>query len=449
MTRHRDLVIPPGDYVVANARVPQACLAAPVDGAMADDDGGLLVDMRIVGGHIAAVAPAGKIVSAPVVDVEARLVWPALVDMHTHLDKGEAIARVIPDGTLATGADGTAADRAFWTHEDLFARMEFGLRCAYGYGVCAIRTHLDSNNERSATSWAVFQELRDAWRGRVLLQGVALAPLDYFLTDAGVRLADRVAQIGGVLGGVTDGIGADWSDAGQRAGAALDRFLALAAQRGLDVDIHTDQTADPAAFALPAIAEAVMARKFAHKVVCGHCVNLALQPDEVIAHTVALVRDAGLGIVTLPAPMMYLQDRTAGRTPRWRGVTAALELQAAGVPVAIAGDNCRDAWFAYGDHDMVETFREAVRVLHLDHPIAASPAMVARVPAALMGTPEVGAIGPGQAADLILFSARTLNELMCRVQADRIVLRGGRAIGDCVPDYAELDAVLARRLVPA
>ena len=65
---------------------------------------------------------------------------------------------------------------------------------------------------------------------------------------------------------------------------------------------------------------------------------------------------------------MYLQDRTPGRTPRWRGVTVIQEMRRRGIRVAAAGDNCRDSFYAYGDHDVLDTFRQAVRIAHLDHP---------------------------------------------------------------------------------
>lgn len=444
MTRHRDIVVPKGDYTIRRARVPAVFLPVPVAGAVRDHEGSVLVDLRIEKGRIAAVTPSP--VSPPgggaEVDVEGRMVWPALIDMHTHLDKGEVIPRVQPDGSLDTGANGTAADRAFWTYDDMRARMDFALRCAYAQGVSAIRTHLDSNNELAGRSWSVFRDLREAWAGRILLQGVGLAPLDYFLTEEGEKLADLVADSGGVLGGVTDGIGSDWSDATGVLKEALGRFFTLAEERGLDVDIHVDQTDDPALFTLPMIAEATIERGFAGKVVCGHCVNLALQPDEVIERTVRLCREAGLDIVTLPEPMMYLQDRRPGRGPRWRGVTAANELLAGGVPVAIGGDNCRDAWFAYGDHDMVGTFRQAVRILHLDHPIDQAPGMAGPVPAAMIRAGDLGSIAVGGEARLILFPARNLNELMCRPQSDRIVIDRGRVVTDALPDYAELDAIL-------
>lgn len=82
---------------------------------------------------------------------------------------------------------------------------------------------------------------------------------------------------------------------------------------------------------------------------------------------------------------MYLQDRQPGRTPRWRGVMPVQELRAAGVAVAVAGDNYRDPFYAYGDHDMLDTWRQAVRILHLDHPYADAPALAGPVPAAITG----------------------------------------------------------------
>ena len=103
-----------------------------------------------------------------------------------------------------------------------------------------------------------------------------------------------------------------------------------------------------------------------------------------IARTIALVAEARINIVSLPTVNLYLQDRMPDRTPRWRGVTLIKELRRAGVRVAIAGDNCRDPFHAYGDHDMVDTFRQAVRILHLDHPHGDAPALVSRVPAGIM-----------------------------------------------------------------
>lgn len=437
--KHDDIAIPSdGSYRLRRARVPRCMLASDIVGAQADGDGALLIDIAVAGGRIAGLS-ASRAPMPGDIDLEGRMVWPTLVDMHTHLDKGEAIPRVQPDGSLDGGAIGTGADRANWTHADLMRRMGFGLCCAYVQGVSAIRTHLDSLDDSAEVSWEAFRDLRAEWDGRVALQGVGLAPLDIFTTDYGTRLADLVAASGGILGGVTDGIGHLAGATRDSIDALLDHFLEMAAVRGLDVDLHVDQSADLDAFFLPDVARAVLRTKFPGRVVVDHCVNLALQPGEVARRTIDLCAEAGIAFVTLPTPMMYLMDRVPGRTPRWRGVTLAHEIRTAGIPIALAGDNCRDAWYPYGDHDMVDIFRQGVRVFQLDHPISETPAMVGPVPAAIIAAEGVGTVALGAEARLILFRARNLNELMSRPQSDRIVLDRGRRITDRLPDYSELD----------
>jgi cytosine deaminase len=92
---------------------------------------------------------------------------------------------------------------------------------------------------------------------------------------------------------------------------------------------------------------------------------------------------------------------------------------------------------------MVEVFREATRILHLDHPFGAWPRAAAAAPAEAMGVATThGTLRVSAAADLVLFSARFMTELLARPQADRVVLRAGRLLEATPPDWRELDAVL-------
>jgi cytosine/creatinine deaminase len=159
-----------------------------------------------------------------------------------------------------------------------------------------------------------------------------------------------------LTGGVHDDLPADFQP-------MLDHFFALAEARGLDLDLHVDESGESGARALREIALTAIRRGFKGRIQCGHCCSLSLQPEEYARETIARVAEAGLDIVVLPMCNMYLQDRVAGRTPRWRGVTLVHELRAAGVRVSVASDNTRDPFYAYGDLDMVEVMREATRIL--------------------------------------------------------------------------------------
>ncbi len=418
---------------LARARVP-SCLLDPPPSA-----GGelALVDIELMDGRIAAVRPGTGAVPRHATDLGGRIVLPGFVDMHTHLDKGHIWPRAAnPDGSFWAALETVEADRrANWKAEDVLARMEFALRCASAHGTVAIRTHLDSRPPQAQISFPVFAELRDRWRGRIELQAVSLAMLEDYRGRDGERLADLVAAHGAVLG-VVPLPGPDLD-------ADLDRFLALAAERGLAVDCHVDETLDPEVRTLRHLADTMLRRGFTYPAVAGHCCSLAAQLETEMRATLDRVRAAGIAIVSLPMCNMYLQDRVAGRTPRRRGVTVLHEARSAGVPVAVASDNTRDPFYAYGDLDMHEVFREAVRIAHLDHPVGDWVKAVTATPAALIGLPERGRIAPGLPADLVILEGRSWSEAFSRPEAGRVVLRAGVAIDTRPPPYTELDHLFA------
>jgi cytosine deaminase len=223
----------------------------------------------------------------------------------------------------------------------------------------------------------------------------------------------------------------------------LDHFLGLAEARGLEVDCHVDETGDRASITLRHLAEAALRRSFPGRIVAGHCCSLAAQLEDQAKATLDLVAEAGIAIVSLPMCNMYLQDRAAGRTPRWRGVTLLHEIRARGIPLALASDNARDPFFAYGDLDMHEVFREAVRIGHLDHPIGDWPRAVTATPAAIMGFEGRGRFASGAPADLVILEGRSWSETLSRPESRRTVLRAGRPIDTTPPAYAELDPLFA------
>jgi cytosine deaminase len=405
-------------------RLENLTLPAP-DGTLSR--GGL----TLAGGRIAADAPG-----AVTVDMAGALALPCFVDMHTHLDKGHIWPRAPnPDGTFTGALNTVRADSsARWTARDVRTRMDFALRCAFAHGTRAIRTHLDSTAPLDAISWPVFTEMRQAWRGRIDLQAACLVACENVAYDGPFRAtADRVAAAGGILGMVTYPVpGLD---------TQLDDFFRLAIERDLAIDFHVDETMDPTVNTLKKIAAKVIATGFDRPVTVGHLCSLSTMPQAEADRTMDLVAQAGLHVVSLPMCNLYLQDRAAARTPRNRGLTLVHELKGRGVNVSFASDNTRDPFYAYGDLDMLEVLREATRIGHLDHSDPDWPAAFAANPARACGF-DAPSLAPGAPADLVIFRARSWNELLARPQADRIVLRGGRAIDRTLPDYAELDPLM-------
>ena len=425
-------------YWLRNARA--AGVLVPGLEAERDADGLIRLDIRIEDGKIAGVAPVG---SAPDgVDLLGGQVWPGSIDAHTHLDKGHIWPRARnPRGDFGGAIETVMADRgANWSEADVEARADFAIRCAYAHGTVAIRTHIDTYLPRAHGSWRSMVKLRDRWAGKVALQMSSIAPLDRFLGAEGEILSDLVAESGGVLGMVTRHAGHIHEDLPAGFLEEIDHFFALAEARGLDIDLHVDESGETGARALREVALTALRRGFKGRIQCGHCCSLSIQPEDFARETIARVAEAGISIVVLPMCNMYLQDRTPARTPRWRGVTLVHEMRAAGIRVSVASDNTRDPFYAYGDLDMVEVFREATRILHLDHPFGDWYRAATINPAEAMGLSGRGVIAAGMPADLLLFSARFMTELLSRPQSDRIVLRDGRVLDATVPHWRELDS---------
>jgi cytosine/creatinine deaminase len=424
-------------FRLANALVP-VCLVADAAQLKPDNDGLAPCDIVIDKDRIASIGPTAANDGLPRFDLDNGIVLPRLVDMHTHIDKGHIWHRAPnPDGSFMGARMSVAADReANWSADDVRKRMDFSLRCAFAHGTGALRTHIDSYLKQTPISWGVFAEMREHWKGRIALQAVSIYPIDIALNDEPQfrAMVDTVAKHGGVLGGLTFlGTAPD-----EKTDAALDKVFAAAMANGLDLDFHVDESNSPDARTLPRIAEAALRHRFKGRIVAGHCCSLALAGDAERPAIIEKVAEAGIAVVSLPMCNMYLQDRQAGRTPRWRGVAPLHELAAAGVTVMVASDNTRDPFYAYGDLDMLEVYREATRILHFDHSDRPWLKAVAATAGEVMGLPN-GRMAAGAPAGLVLTRARTINELLSRPQTDRVVLCAGKQIDRMLPDYRELD----------
>ncbi len=449
-----DLMKAPSHYWIVNTRIPNCFIDSAIQEQARDipssptlqRDRLFTCHLEINHGQITAILPNAidsltsqiPTESLPIIDAKQGIIVPCFVDLHTHLDKGHMWERNPNlDGTFQGALNGVYRDcteQRNWSYDDLYRRMEFGLKCSYAHGTKAIRTHLDCPPHQFETTFQVFKKLRDQWKDKITLQAVSLVPLAHFITSEGEQFADAIADIGGIMGGIAR-MTPELDD-------YLERMITLAKERNLGLDFHTDETNNPESRTLHRVAEAALKHDFKSQIVCGHCCSLAVQDEITANETIALVKQANVGIVSLPMCNLYLQDRIESRTPRWRGVTLVRELDAAGVNVALSSDNCRDPFYGFGDHDLLEVFSMGTKISHLNTPYDNWIESVTSRPASLMGLSDIGKVGIGETADLVLFKARRYSELLSRHQGDRTVFRNGMVIDTTLPDYADLDDLL-------
>ncbi len=419
--------------LLRRARVPAALLPPGLATAVDPLEPSVLCDIRIDGHRIAAVTAAGP--AAPGLDAEGALVLPGLVDAHVHLDKAHTWFRA-PNrsGTFAEALEVLARDKEHWSRTDLLRRADFALRCAWAHGTAIVRTHVDTGLPWAETSHAAMAELRERWRGRIELQTVPLCRGDDYASPAGEALADLALRHGACALGGFFLMSAELP-------RQLDRLLAIARDRAVGIDLHVDENGNPRAEVMRAVAEAVLRAGFPHPVVCGHGCSLAVQDPARQRSTLALLREARIGVISLPLCNVYLQDRRAEgfpRTPQWRGITLIRDLLDAGVPVACASDNVRDAFYAFGDFDLLEVYAHSLQLAHLDAQLAESIRVVTSTAADLVGRPESGRIAPGAPASLVILPAHSFSELLSRPGAPRRRLDGETLHAPLPPAYAEL-----------
>ena len=389
-------------------------------GATATD--GSTIDIFIDGDRIVDIGPSSTHVGEDVVDLRGHLILPAFAEPHAHLDKAFLAERVAnPTGDLMGAITAMQEASSTFTPADIVERAERAVRRLVSNGVSVIRTHADTTPDQGLRSVKALVEVRERLHGLVEIQIVALTGWPI----TGRAGADSRALLTGALAAGADLVGGCPHLDDDPAGANT-VLLDIAASAGVGVDLHTDETLDPAMLSLEDLAQQVIARGFDFPVTASHCVSLGVQDVEVQRRVAATVAEAGIGVVALPQTNLFLQGRDHPRAMP-RAVTAVAALQKAGVDVAAGGDNLQDPFNPLGRADPLETAGLMIATTHL-LPQAALDTVTSvahRVVGSSGGELKVGAV-----ADLVAIPATTVREAIAFGPAARHVWHRGVLVSD-------------------
>ena len=389
------------DLVLPNVLVPASLIRNP------DQFCGLQVlnylsgDLVIRNGRVRGLQPTSG--TGP-----GRLVLPKLTECHVHLDKCHTISRLDSvGGDLRAAIDNQEADKRNWTVQDLRERAERGLGELKAAGCRNVRSHVDWAGTDGSTefplAWQVLNEIAQENRDQVRLQISPLIGVDqYRVPGLADQIAAELAKAQGVMGAFV-------FDQPDRRGA-ISAVVKAAEKHDLALDFHVDEGLSDGLDGLEIIADAVIDFGYQGPVLCGHaCSLMNLEANELQKMTEKLLR-AGITIAALPVTNLYLQGRVDG-TPDRRGVTRMRELQALGVPVVVGTDNVRDAFCPLGQHNPIESLKQAVLAAHLDPPLAAHLPMITTTAEAALGLSSTHIDG-ASIEDLISFEAATTADLL-------------------------------------
>lgn len=353
-------------------------------------------------------------------DLSGYLLLPAPAEPHAHLDKALLRDRA-PNRTedLRGAIDVTRAMYKTMDATDIERRARTALRIALSRGFTAVRTHANCEEGVGAAAIAALTTVRTAVRHALDLQVFAMA--GFPLT--GAAGAENRRLLAAALEAGADGVGgAPGLDADPE--RAVTELVRIAADSGLPIDLHLDETLDPRSLTIARFIDEVVAHGLQGRATASHCVSLGqLDPDAARSLADRLV-SAGIAVVTLPQTNLYLQGR-ADETRVPRGLTAIGALRSAGVLLAGGGDNWRDPFNPLARIDPLETVSLLVTAGHL--PVADAYAAVFRAARQAMGLPAAAA-SPGAAADLLALRAPSFGEALAHAGDDRLVFHAGRLV---------------------
>lgn len=359
------------------------------------------------------------------VDLSGRVLLPAATEPHAHLDKA-FLAEVIPNptGDLIGAVEAMRANRHLLTVANTATRAERAARRMAANGFTAVRTHADLTLEHGLTSMEALLDVRERVADVIDIEIVALCgwPVAGTIgTEQRALLRTAMDMGADVVGGcphletVAGGTIAD----------ATEVLLEIADDYRRPVDLHTDETLDPAADGLDRLAAHVL-EGFDLSVTASHCVSLGQKSEVQQAAVAERVAAARINVVVLPHTNLFLQGR--GQTPMPRALTAVNALRSAGVNVSAGADNLQDPFNPLGRACPFETAGLMILTSHL-LPADAWSTVSTNASRTVRGDDTPHGLVAGARADLLSVPAENLREAIADAPADRWVWRDGHRHG--------------------
>jgi cytosine/creatinine deaminase len=381
---------------------------------------GTLADLACRDGHVVEQGALRDRAAARRLECGGRVVTPGLVESHIHLDKALLSDRTPSvEGTLQEAIRITGEAKRRFTVEDIRARARAVLDMAVRQGTTAMRSHVEVDPIVELRGLEALLPLKAEYAPALDLQLCAFAQEGVFRMPGTEQLLAEALRRGSDLIG-----GCPYTDADGH--AQIDVIFRLAREFGVDADFHVDFFDEPEHLHLRYIIEQTARWDWQDRVVAGHCTELGALPPTDLAPLAAGLKAAGVGVIALPATDLYLMGRKDTHRIR-RGLTPIKRLREAGVNVAAATNNVRNAFTPVGNANLLlmgflltvgahmGTERERREVFDM---LTVDPARLLRLPAC--------GPAPGLQADLVVWDAARLDDLVAAQADPWVVVKRGR-----------------------
>ncbi|MFN4131194.1 MAG: amidohydrolase family protein [Paracoccaceae bacterium] len=395
---------------------------------------GRTADIGIKSDRIAAIGQL-EAEAARVIDATGDLVSPPFVDPHFHMDATLSYGqpRINASGTLLEGIALWGELKEIVTIDAMVARGLDYCDWAASMGLLAIRSHVDTCDDRLLGVQAML-ELREKVKDYIDLQLVAF-PQDGFYRDPTARANTlRALDMGvDVVGGIPH-----FERTMEEGAASVRELCRIAADRGLMIDLHCDETDDPHSRHVETLAAEVLRHGLGGRAAGSHLTSMHSMDNYYVSKLLPLMAEAGLAAIPNPLINIVLQGRH-DTYPKRRGLTRVKEMQAMGIAVGWGQDCVLDPWYSLGTADMLDVAFMGLHVAQMTSPaeMARCFDMVTQVNARILNLADYG-LHVGARADLVVLDAGGPVEAL-RLRPDRLaVVARGRVIVERARNDARL-----------
>lgn len=334
---------------------------------------------------------------------------PPLVDKHVHANRAFTLAGTKPV-SFDHGVALTMELLKDFTGEQYRDHARRLYERAYSHATTGIRTHADIDGFTQFNAVQGTLDAKALVEDKMDIEVVAFASsrLDPSTADGRSLIREALERGANLIGAVP----ALYPEPKR----AIDAIIELAIERDVAADVHQDEHLQPDSVSSEYLADAVIGNGRQGKLTLSHGCALSVLEPAARNRIIDKLAEAQIEVVVLPTTNLYLQDRQPG-TPVRRGLACVHEMLDAGIEVRFATDNVRDAFYPYGDADLLDTLYVGMLGTQLD-------STTALVKSVCDGRAKLSA---GDAADLVLVRGMGFDDVLSRRPAERIIIRDGKS----------------------